>query len=279
MVITIIFLLGLGFGSFVNAAVWRMRQQQVKSKKLKAESKNFSVLKGRSICTNCGHRLAWYDLFPVLSWLSLKGKCRYCQKPINPQYPLVELLTAALFVVSYAFWPLTFSFQLTALSVFVTWLLLLTLLVALAVYDLKWMELPDKVVGWVSGLTALFILLQLAGGEVSGGDVAQILSGGALLSVLFYILFQLSGGKWIGGGDVKLAPALGVLAGSPLAAVLLLFVASLLGTLIGLPLMIARKNKRNIKLPFGPLLIFGLLVVFFFGQGMIDWYLNDILYL
>jgi prepilin signal peptidase PulO-like enzyme (type II secretory pathway) len=92
------------------------------------------------------------------------------------------------------------------------------------------------------------------------------------LSGLFYLLFQLSKGTWIGGGDVKLAIALGLIAGDPLRAMLILFMASLVGTLAALPTLIKNKNKRGIKLPFGPLLIAGTIIVQLFGADMIAWY-------
>src|SRR5882762_114793 len=109
MIIVVLAILGLCFGSFVNAAVWRIyAQEQVKSKKLQVKkSTNLSIVNGRSVCPHCEHELAAKDLMPVFSWLSLGGKCRYCKKPISRQYPLVELLTAVLFVFSYLYWPFT----------------------------------------------------------------------------------------------------------------------------------------------------------------------------
>ena len=92
MIVLILFVFGLIFGSFVNAYVWRFKKR-----------KNW--VSERSICPNCKHVLRAKDLVPVLSWLSLRGKCRYCKKPISAQYPAVELFTALLFALSYAFWP------------------------------------------------------------------------------------------------------------------------------------------------------------------------------
>src|SRR3989344_6490262 len=125
MIVAILIVLGLAFGSFVNALVWRLHEQEERAKskeqrrkKGKAKntaklsshtsvlsSKDLSILKGRSMCPSCKHGLAAKDLVPVLSWLTLRGKCRYCHKPISIQYPLVELITATLFVISYLLWP------------------------------------------------------------------------------------------------------------------------------------------------------------------------------
>jgi leader peptidase (prepilin peptidase) / N-methyltransferase len=231
------------------------------------------------MCPHCKHELSPLDLVPVLSWLQLKGKCRYCKQPISKQYPLVELLTATLFVYSYIFWPVTLG-GLNWIG-FAIWLLLLTILVALFVYDQKWMELPNNLVAVATILACLLILIQYVSGVASFSDLVTALMGGALLFGLFYALFYISKEQWIGGGDVKLAPALGLLAGSPLLAMLLLFIASLIGSLIGIPLMLLQKNgsKSGIKLPFGPLLIVGLFVTFFFGQDLVDWYVSNLLYL
>lgn len=92
MEIVVLLFLGLAFGSFINALVWRLRE-------------GMSVARGRSMCVHCRHTLSWYDLIPVFSWIALGGKCRYCQRRISFQYPLVELATAAGWVASYTYWP------------------------------------------------------------------------------------------------------------------------------------------------------------------------------
>ena len=99
LLIVIFFVLGVCFGSFVNALVWRIHEQSKPKKKRAASDKELSVVSGRSMCPNCKHTLSTKDLLPVISWLTLGGKCRYCSKPISWQYPSVEMLTALLFVV------------------------------------------------------------------------------------------------------------------------------------------------------------------------------------
>src|SRR5690606_19684146 len=116
IIIAALVILGLCLGSFVNALVFRLHMQMKASEKhrgKKVQKAKLSIVSGRSMCVHCHHELAWYDLIPVLSWLTLGGKCRYCHKPIAWQYPLVELATAALFALSYVYWPVNFStFQL-----------------------------------------------------------------------------------------------------------------------------------------------------------------------
>jgi prepilin signal peptidase PulO-like enzyme (type II secretory pathway) len=272
MVIVILVILGLCLGSFVNAAVWRLHEQSKKKK----PSRKLSIVHGRSMCVHCGHELVAEDLIPLISWLSLGGKCRYCGKPISPQYPMVEALTAVLFVLSYLYWPISFDGQ--GITLFTLWLLILTGLVALCVYDLKWYLLPDKVVRPLFVLALLQVVLIAAafgGGRntLFGAFWGLIVGGG-----IFYVLFQVSGGKWIGGGDVKLGAVLGLVIGGPGNAFLMLFFSSLLGTVVALPLMLTGKVGRTSKLPFGPFLIMAAIIAYLFGASIIAWYKKQFLF-
>jgi prepilin signal peptidase PulO-like enzyme (type II secretory pathway) len=272
VIIFVLILLGLAWGSFVNAFVWRLHEQQ-KSTKKKAH-KDLSILKGRSMCPDCRHTLATKDLVPVLSWLSLGGKCRYCRKPISAQYPAVELLTAALFVLSYLFWP--YGFLTAGIVQLVIWLATLVVFMILFVYDLRWMILPNKVVYPLIGLTVINVGLQVVLTS-NLGLLVQAFWGVICLAGLFYALFQISGGKWIGGGDVKLAIALGLLVGGPVKALLLIFIASLLGVIITLPLLVQGKKSYTSRIPFGPFLIAASIIVYIFGNSLINIYLKHIL--
>ena len=284
MVVVIIALtvLGLCLGSFVNALVWRVHKQGQRTKNVERRTKNgaedYSILNGRSMCTRCKHILAWYDLIPVVSWISLGGKCRYCHKHISIQYPLVEISTAVLFAVSYAFWPSEFHLP-SSIFLFGLWLIILTGLVALAVYDLRWMLLPDRIVFPLQGIAFVYVLASFL---ESSGDLHILL--GAFLGILcsaglFYVLFHVSNGKWIGGGDVKLAVVLGLVLGGAVEALLMLFIASAVGSLIGIPLLVAKKTKLQGKLPFGPLLIGSTIIVVLFGASIIGWYKHQFLFI
>jgi prepilin signal peptidase PulO-like enzyme (type II secretory pathway) len=258
MVVLLLVVFGLIFGSFVNALVWRLRH-------------NKDWVKGRSECSRCHHPLAPKDLVPLFSWLLLKGKCRYCHKPIQDS-PLVELSLPVLFLISYWFWP----WQLEGIGLynFVFWLVFLVGFVALAVYDLKWFLLPDVIVFPLIGLAVVRALGGLVFFGQTWQDAVGSLLGAGVMSGLFLLIYVASKGKWIGFGDVKLAIVLGLLAGGVLPALLTLFVASVIGSVASLPLVIAGKATRKSHLPFGPMLITGLIVVVLFGQAMIDWYTN-----
>ncbi|MBP7807569.1 prepilin peptidase [Candidatus Saccharibacteria bacterium] len=265
MIVLILIVLGLCLGSFTNALVWRLHEAEGKKK----PSKKMSITHGRSMCVHCGHELAAKDLVPVLSWLELRGRCRYCAKPISRQYPLVEVLTTALFVVSYLYWPLQLDGP--GWLQFGLWLVITVMFVALSVYDLKWMILPNKLVYILIGISVCLVAINLIITPL-GSVLVDALAGIACLAGLFYLLFQLSGGKWIGGGDVKLAVALGLIVGGPLNAVLLLFLASLGGSIVAIPLIIAGKAKRQTHVPFGPFLITATYIVFLFGSDITLWY-------
>lgn len=274
MVAVCIFLFGLALGSFVNALVWRVHEQATSS--VKRASKDLSITTGRSMCPRCKHQLHIQDLIPVLSWLWLKGKCRYCCKSIGWQYPLVELITAGLFVLSYLVWPhgldLLGSLQLGV------WLLCVTIFMALVVYDLRWMILPDRIVLPLTVLAALQVGL-LTAQQRSLTVVAGSLLGVLCLAGLFYLLFQISGGKWIGGGDVKLGVSLGLLVGGPAKALAVLFLAACLGTICTLPLLVLGKKKASQQLPFGPFLIAATIIIYLFGTGLVAWYKKQFLLL
>lgn len=259
MVIAFLVVFGLIFGSFINALVFRMHDQQTGGK--------LSITKGRSVCSNCRHQLVAKDLVPLFSWLWLRGKCRYCHKSIQDS-PLVEIVLPLLFVVSYLAWPQPLIGQEWLLLG--VWLAFLVVGVALAVYDLRWFLLPNVMVAWLVVLAVVYSLVSYFAGNVGAGDLLSSGLASGLLAGIFYALFALSKGQLIGGGDVKLAVGLGLLAGSPIKSMLLLFAASLIGTFWSLPL-VAKGGGLKAKIPFGPFLLLGTYVVFFWGQMFLDW--------
>ena len=276
MIILFLGLIGICLGSFVNALVWRLHEQdELRSKKpkdLKKQLSKLSISKGRSMCPHCKHQLHGKDLVPVLSWLSLGGKCRYCKKPISAQYPAVELLAGLLFVVSYVAWPYNLE-SVADIAAFGVWCLLLIGFLAHVVYDLRWYILLDKITLPLSVLGVLFVAT-VAFAQKDASIVVGSAVGAACIFGIFYGLFQLSGGKWIGGGDVKLAPLLGLLAGGLMESMLLLFVASTLGTLYAVAYAAVHKQKLHgtTAIPFGPFLIAACVIVVLFGGGIMSWY-------
>jgi prepilin signal peptidase PulO-like enzyme (type II secretory pathway) len=273
MIIAVLVVFGLCLGSFINALVWRLHEQAKETGKDKPDKKylnSLSIGRGRSMCPVCKHELGAKDLVPLLSWLGLKGKCRYCRKPISGQYPLVEAATAAGFVASYIWWPV--PLQGWQIAVFVLWLALLAGLVALLVYDLRWLLLPNRIIyplGFIAAVQAVIII------SIADKPLTALLNtalGVAVGGGIFYVLFQVSEGKWIGGGDVKLGWLLGLLAATPARSLLFIFIAALSGSLVSLPLLANGRLKRTSTIPFGPFLIIGAIIVQLFGVNILHWY-------
>lgn len=251
-------LLGLCMGSFVNALVWRLH-------------KNRDFVRERSECTHCHHVLAWYDLVPVVSWLSLRGRCRYCHQPIEDS-PLVELGVSGLFVLSYIFWPFGFA-TVASQVVFGLWLVVLVLLAALFVYDQRWSLLPDKLVFPLIGLACVVSAMRFFALEkLAPLDGAFMIAGGVtVMSGLYAVLYVVSKGAWVGFGDVKLNIALGAMLGWS-GALLAVFLANILGVLVVVPGLLSKKLTRRSRVPFGPFLIAAFVITWLWGRLILDWY-------
>lgn len=252
MISFIVFVLGLLVGSFLNSVIYRLEKGE-------------SALQGRSYCPHCKHTLSWQDLVPVLSFVLLRGKCRYCSKPISFQYPLVELVTGALFVFVYA---------LVGLSLNGAYLFAIaSLLVVIFIYDLKHYLIPDKILYPAIALAGAWRLFEVW----SLGDWGLIeiwsLVIGILPTLFFLAIYLLSRGAWMGFGDVKLAVFMGLFLGWPNILVAL-FIAFLLGAGVGITLILARKKNLRSQVPFGPFLIMGTFLALFFGNAIVDWYLG-----
>jgi len=276
---------GLFLGSFAGATVWRLRARQLRldakagdkpgknDKAQVAKLQKKSLVSDRSVCLHCGHQLAWYDMVPLVSWLGLGGKCRYCHQPIGRFEPLIELTVGLFFVLSFIWWPLPLD-GLYAIASFVVWLIAGVGLILLAAYDLRWFLLPNPVVFTLIGLGVVEALLVWAQDGYSLGAALSILYGCGVLSGLYYVIYVASRHQWVGFGDVKLGLALALLLADWEKAVLALFLANAIGTLIFLPLLLGKRVERQARIPFGPLLISGWFLAGIFGPHIIDWYLR-----
>jgi leader peptidase (prepilin peptidase)/N-methyltransferase len=259
MAFVALFILGLIFGSFLNAVAWRLHAGK-------------SFVRGRSQCDQCGHTLSARDLVPVFSWLAQKGRCRYCQQKISWQHPTAELLTSLAFVFSYLWWPESLNGAAPKV-LFVGWLMCLVGLVALAIYDLNWMLLPNKLI-----YPTLLVAVAARGFYVAAYELrpfhALLYWGASLLvaSGFFWLLFMVSRGRWIGYGDVRLGLVTGTLLASPSLSFMMIFLASLAGSLIAIPLLAYRNQSLGSRLPYGPFLIGATFFVMLFGQTLLDWY-------
>lgn len=220
-----------------------------------------SFLRGRSFCPHCKHLLGWQDLIPVLSFLLLWCRCRYCHKKISFQYPLVELATGILFVLM--FWHLGFGFDL------IFGFLILGFLVVIFVYDLKHFIIPDKVIYPAIAIAAIATLRGVPFGSSNFSAWPSALGAAAFFGAIVLI----SRGKWMGVGDIKLGFLMGLILGWPNILVAL-FLAFLIGAIIGVGLIISDKKTLKSEVPFGPFLVTGTIISLFWGQKIVNWYSN-----
>jgi len=257
----IIFIFGLIVGSFLNCVIYRLET-------------GGSFLKGRSFCPHCKHILDWQDLIPVFSFLILKGKCRYCRKPISWQYPLIELATGIIFLLIFIF-----HFQAATFQNFLSIGFLLCIscfIILIFVYDLKHFIIPDRVIYPAIVIALIFNLLPLAAGfsEFSIFKFSILSALGA--AIFFLIIVLISRGRWMGIGDIKLAFLMGLFLGWPNILVAL-FLAFFIGAVIGIILMFLKKKTLKSEIPFGPFLVTGTFLALFLGEKIIHWYLNFVL--
>lgn len=240
----IVFLVGLAVGSFLNVIIFRIDDLK-------------SVLYTRSHCPHCREVLKWYDLIPFLSFLILKGKCRYCGKGISPQYPIVEVGVALLFLALFFIFGLSFGLAFYAL--------LFSILTVIFVYDFKSELIPDEFV-WTG------LIIALLGSWYFGGfGLANMLIGSIICGVVPLILVVISKEKWMGAGDIKLGFLVGAMLGYP-RAMFLIFSAFVLGSIVGVIYLAAKKKKMKDSLPFAPFLIASALISLVWGSYFINWY-------
>lgn len=230
MISLFVFLLGLCLGSFLNVIIFRL-------------DKKTGALTGRSECPKCGKRLKWYDLFPIVSYISLAGRCRYCKTSISLVYPIVELLTAFSLVTFY----ISFINQPISLYVALFDIIIILALILLIFFDYLYFLIPDKI---VLPLIVIAILFNYFFRKL---EFTSLLLSSLTLGGIFAIIYIASGGEWMGFGDVKLMFLIGLALGYPLGLVSMLF-SVWIAALVGIGLMLSGKANRKTALPFGSFL-------------------------
>jgi len=249
-------ILGAIFGSFANVLILR-------------DNKRASIVTGRSECPSCKHILGVTDLIPILSYIGLGGKCRYCRKLISWQYPLVEAIAACLAL--YAFWYglVQHGSVILTLGLFVS---LMSFLI-LSVIDIRTLSvtwdycLLAGVAGGLGQVLAHTLSLQavLLGAAVGAGSIIAIIYG-------WKLIFKQDG---MGSGDIWIAAAVGACVGWP-SLIVALYGAILIGALYGVSQIIARKKSMGMEIPFGPFLAIGVLIALQWGQQLVAWYILNL---
>jgi leader peptidase (prepilin peptidase) / N-methyltransferase len=251
--------LGAAFGSFAGAMAWRLHTKR-------------NMVSDRSECEACHHKLGVGDLIPVASWLMLRGKCRYCAKPIGWLPFASEVALATVFTLSYLYWPLGFETW-QGSTLFIMWLGYAIALAILLIYDARWMLLPDKIVFPLIGIA--FIDAALRTSLVPGAGFTEYILhvgyGMLALAGIYGAIYAVSKGRWVGFGDVKLSVFIGVVLGWQ-PAFLVFLLANIIGALILVPVLISGKLKPNSRVPFGPFLIAAFIVAGLWGEHIIHWY-------
>ncbi|MCP6719508.1 MAG: prepilin peptidase [Patescibacteria group bacterium] len=262
-IFVLIFVFGLIVGSFLNSIIYRLSTKE-------------SFLFKRSYCPHCKHILSWQDLIPILSFLILKGKCRYCKKPISIQYPLVELVTAILF--TFIFFQNTTSLvygYTPIISLHISFLLFVScLLIIIFVYDLKHYIIPDKIIypailvtgGWYLLSSVFFDFYTIQ-------EVLNAIYSAFVAAAFFLAIVLISRGKWMGVGDIKLALFMGFLLGST-GILVAMFSAFFIGAIVGLILIAFKGKSLKSEVPFAPFLITGTFLAMFFEEQIISSYFN-----
>ena len=239
----IIFLYGIIIGSFLNVCIYRIPKKE-------------NIVTTRSHCMSCGYQLRWYDLIPLFSWLALGGRCRKCKAKISVQYPAIEALNGVLYLIVF----LCYGVSIETLL----YCLMASALLALSVIDFRTFEIPLGFNVFIAVLGLVRVLTDLT-------NWREYAVGFFAVSAVLYIIYVLTKGRGIGGGDIKLMAASGLLLGWKCN-----ILAFLLGCIIGsvIHLLRMRFTKAEHVLAMGPYLSIGIYISALWGTRLIDWYLS-----
>lgn len=241
--IVLFFIYGIIFGSFFNVVGLRVPKKE-------------SIVSPPSHCTTCERNLTTLDLIPVFSYVFLRGKCRGCQSKISPIYPFMEFITGALFALSY--YMLGFSLELVVVILFISMLVIIT------VSDIAYMLIPNKI---LLPFSIVILIARIVSPLTPWWD--SLLGAVVGFSVLFLIAVVSKGG--MGGGDIKLFFVIGLVLGT-VQTLLTLFIAALIGSVIGIVILRRAGKGRKTPIPFGPSIAVAAVIAYFWGSQIVDWY-------
>jgi leader peptidase (prepilin peptidase)/N-methyltransferase len=245
-----IFFIGMCVGSFLNVCIYRLPAGK-------------SIVRPASACPACGTVIRWYDNIPLISYIILRGRCRSCKAQISIRYPIIELLCGLFATITW----MHYGYGLPALIYFI----LIAALLVITFIDIDHRIIPDiiSLPGLPLGFLASFILPQLKWSDSLIGIAA---GGGSLLAVAWG--YQLITGKdGMGGGDIKLLAMEGAFLGWK-GVLFIVMASSLIGTAVGIFMMLRSGKGMKMALPFGPFLAMGAILYIFWGPQLIDWYYN-----
>ncbi len=243
----IVFIYGITIGSFLNVCIFRIPKEE-------------SIVTVGSHCMSCNHKLKWYDLFPVFSWLFLKGKCRYCGEPISSQYPIIETVNGILYIVVFAVNGWNWES--------ILWCIVTSSLLVISMVDYRTLLIPvgAEIVILIAGIVHLVMNLEQWPYYVIGFFFAS------LFLLLCALLFRAATGKsGLGFGDVELMACAGLCIGWG-HALMAIIIGSVLGTIIqGVIILVTKDGK---KFAFGPYLSLGVFCAMLWGDYLYQWYMS-----
>lgn len=252
IILTYIYLFTFGavIGSFLNVCIYRI-------------PRGLSIVLPPSYCPNCQQRIKPYDMVPIISYIILGGRCRYCKERISMRYPLVEALTGTAFVISFAIYG--FSLQ------FLYSIILVALLIAISFIDIDEGIIPDALIGigFIAGIAAIVFDRSISwqyglyGALIGAGIIGAVY-------VLSWFIFKKEG---IGVGDIKLMAMAGLFLGWQRTALAFL-IGVYCGAIIGIALVLLKKKTMAGSIPFGPFLSIGIIISQWYGYEVIDRYLS-----
>ncbi len=245
----LIFIFGITIGSFLNVCILRLPEHK-------------TIVTEPSHCMKCGYRLKWYDLVPLGSWVLLGGKCRKCKQPISKQYPIIEAANGIAWCIIFAVRGLEDSIIYNGTTV--CYMALFSALLVLSIIDLRTYEIP-------LGCNIFILAVGLIHLALDHSNWSQYVIGLIAVSLFLYIIYVVSKGRGIGGGDVKLMAACGLLLGWKLN-LLGFFLGCLLGSVIHITRM--KVSGEDHVLAMGPYLSMGVMISALWGEIIIEWYLG-----
>ena len=249
LVIALVSALGLAVGSFVNVIIFRL-------------PRNKSLSRPRSFCPACETAIRWYHNVPIVSYIVLRGRCHNCRTPIPVRYPLVEMTTAALFLIFF----LRYGISIATVGF---WLFCAGL-VAVFFIDLEHTIIPDKIT--LPGIVVGLVVAAVSDHIKVTSSILGIFAGGGSFLLIGWLGQKMFKKESLGGGDIKLAAMMGAFIG-PSRIFLVFVLSAVLGLLTSaVVLPISPRFRRERMLPFGPFLVLAAFLVVFYGQDVIDWY-------
>lgn len=249
----IILIYGLIIGSFLNVCIYRIPREE-------------SIAFPSSHCPTCNTSLKWYDNIPVFSYLALRGKCRYCKAAISIQYPLIEALNAIIYLLLFYKFKLSIDFLFYAL--------IASTLIVVTLIDLKEMIIPDRLVVTIVVLSLIQKILNYIIYKQPINFLDSL--GGLLIAGGIFLLIVIVSGGGMGGGDVTLIGSLGFAIGIKYI-LLTMFLSFILGGIISVLLLATKIKTRKDPIPFGPFIVLAFMISLFWGEALIDLYVNTIL--